>query len=205
MSEPRADGLARADTGARQFLKLAVEMGPLVLFFLVNWQAGRFLDDPKHAIFWATGAFMIATPVALLASRLIFGRIAIMPLVTGVFVLVFGGLTLWLQDELFIKMKPTIVNTLFAAILLGGLFFGRSFLRYVFGEVFRLTDEGWRKLTFRWAFFFLALAVLNEIVWRHFSTDTWVAFKVFGIMPLTMIFALSQVGLLMSHEPPAKT
>lgn len=205
MSEPSAGRLESPASGARQFLKLAVEMGPLVLFFLVNWRAGQFLDDPKQAIFWATGSFMVTTPLALLASRLLFGRIAIMPLVTGVFVLVFGGLTLWLQDELFIKMKPTIVNALFAAILLGGLFFGRPLLRYVFGEVFRLTDEGWRKLTVRWAFFFLALAVLNEIVWRNFSTDTWVAFKVFGIMPLTMAFALAQVGLLARHEPPAKS
>jgi intracellular septation protein len=117
--------------------------------------------------------------------------------------LVFGGLTLWLQDEQFIKIKPTLVNALFAGALFTGLLAGRSLLKIVFGEVFRLTDEGWRKLTFRWACFFTFLAVLNEVVWRSFSTDVWVSFKVFGIMPLTMIFAIAQMGLLKQHEPRA--
>ncbi|MCU0733835.1 MAG: septation protein IspZ, partial [Hyphomonas sp.] len=116
------------------------------------------------------------------------------------FVIIFGGLTLWLEDELFIKLKPTIVNLIFASILLGGLRFGQSLLRHLFGEVFRLTDEGWRKLTLRWGLFFIALAILNEIVWRNFPTDTWVSFKVFGIMPLTMIFGIAQMGLLKAHE-----
>ncbi len=191
MNEPRARSVAAPASGARQLLKLAVELGPLLVFFLVNARAG---------IFWGTTSFMITTPVALVASRILFGRIAVMPLVSGFFVLVFGGLTLWLQDDLFIKMKPTILNSLFAVVLFAGLATQRSLLKYVFGEIFRLTDEGWRKLTFRWASFFLALALLNEVVWRSFSTDTWVAFKVFGIMPLTMAFALAQLGLLMRHE-----
>ena len=145
---------------------------------------------------------MAATFVSLAASRILFGRIPVMPLVSGVCVLVFGGLTLWLQDDHFIKIKPTIVNGLFAVALFGGLFAGQSLLRVVFGEVFRLTEDGWRKLTLRWACFFVLLAVLNEIVWRSFSTDVWVSFKLFAIMPLTMVFAIAQIGLLRAYEIP---
>lgn len=175
----------------RQAIKLAVEFGPLLVFFIGN---GRF------GIFAGTGAFMVATVAALIVSRVAFGRIATMPLITGVFVLVFGGLTLWLQDEHFIKIKPTIVNGLFAAILFGGLATGRLFLKVVFGEVMHLSGEGWRILTLRWGFFFVFLAFLNEVVWRGFSTDTWVAFKVFGIMPITFVFALAQIGVLRRYE-----
>jgi intracellular septation protein len=175
----------------QQLLKLAVELGPLLVFFVTNARAG---------IFWGTATFIAATVASLVASRLLFGRIPTMPLISGIFVLVFGGLTLYLQDELFIKLKPTIVNSIFAAVLFGGLLGGHSLLKHIFGDVFRLTDEGWRQLTFRWACFFAVLAVLNEIVWRHFSTDTWVSFKVFAIMPITMVFALLQVGLLRKHE-----
>lgn len=184
----------------RQGLKLLVELGPLIVFFMVNWQAGKYLTDPQQAIFWATGSFMVATLAALVASRALFGKVAVMPLVTGVFVMVFGGLTLWLQNDQFIKMKPTIVNAMFAGILGFGLATGRTFLKIVFGDVMRLTDEGWRKLTVRWCGFFLFLALANEVIWRNFSTDFWVSFKVFGIMPLTMLFALTQVGLLKQHE-----
>lgn len=184
----------------KQGLKLLVELGPLVVFFLVNWLASKNLSDPKQAIFWATGIFMAATVVSLIASRALFGRVAVMPMVTGVFVLIFGGLTLWLQNDQFIKMKPTIVNALFAGILTFGLATGRTFLKMVFGDVMRLTNEGWRKLTIRWALFFIFLAFANEFIWRTFSTDVWVSFKVFGIMPLTMAFAISQVGLLKQYE-----
>jgi len=187
MTEGPAADRSGAEVGNNQLLKLLLEMGPLGVFFLVNAYKG---------IFWGTGAFMLATAVALTTSRALLGRVPIMPLVSGVFVLVFGGLTLLLQDELFIKMKPTIVNTLFASILFGGLWFGHSLLKVLFGEVFRLREPGWRVLTFRWACFFVALALLNEVVWRSFSTDFWVAFKAFGIMPLTLAFALSQIGLL---------
>ena len=178
-----------------QLLKLAVEVGPLLVFFLVNARAG---------IFWGTGVFMGATLASLIASRILFGRIPVMPLVSGACVIVFGGLTLWLQDDHFIKIKPTIVNALFAGALFFGLLANRPLLRIVFGEVFRLTDEGWRKLTLRWACFFMFLAVLNEIMWRSFSTDTWVNFKVFAVMPLTMAFAVAQVGLLRQYEQPAE-
>jgi intracellular septation protein len=143
---------------------------------------------------------MIATAIALAASWLLTRSLPIMPLVSGVVVFVFGGLTLWLQDDVFIKMKPTIINTLFGAVLLGGLWFGRSLLGYVFDSAFSLDAEGWRKLTLRWGLFFLLLAILNEIVWRSFSTDTWVAFKVWGIMPITLAFTLSQMPLIMRHS-----
>jgi intracellular septation protein len=175
------------------FLKLGLELGPLIVFFFANARFG---------IFAATGAFMIATIVALSASWWLTRRLAIMPIVTGVVVFVFGGLTLLLQDEVFIKMKPTIVNALFGAVLLGGLALGRPLLGYVFDSVFRLDDEGWRKLTFRWGIFFFVLAVLNEVVWRSVSTDMWVNFKVFGIMPLTVLFTLTQMPLIQRHALP---
>lgn len=178
------------EKGAQQLLKFVVELGPLVIFFLINARAG---------IFWGTGLFIGATLISLGASRLLFGRIAVMPLVSAFVVVVFGGLTLLLQDELFIKLKPTIVNAIFAAILFGGLYFRKSLLSYLFGDVFSLTEEGWRKLTFRWACFFVFLALLNELAWRLLTTDQWVTFKVFGIMPVTMLFAISQVGLLQRH------
>jgi len=168
-------------------LKLALELGPLGVFFVMNARAD---------IFWATGSFMVATLVALSVSFALTRRLPIMPLITGIVVVVFGSLTLYLHDETFIKMKPTIVNTLFGAVLLGGLVFGKALLGYVFDSVFHLTDEGWRKLTFRWGLFFLLLAVLNEVIWRMFPTDVWVNFKVFGIMPLTFLFTLSQLPLI---------
>jgi intracellular septation protein len=195
MAERPEDQEKPAATGPEveplQLLKLAVELGPLLIFFFVNSRAG---------IYYGTGTFIAATLVALILSRVWFGKIAVMPLVSAFFVVVFGGLTLWLHDDTFIKLKPTIVNSIFATILFGGLVFGHSLLRYLFGDVFRLTDEGWRLLTVRWACFFVVLALLNEIVWRNFPTDTWVTFKVFGILPLSMIFGLAQVGLLKRYE-----
>lgn len=181
---------AEPQTG-QQLLKLAVEFGPLLVFFATNAMKG---------IYWGTGMFVAATLVSLVASRILFGRVPTMPLVSGIFVVVFGGLTLYLHDDVFIKLKPTIVNSLFAVILFGGLLMKRPLLRHLFGEEFKLTDEGWRKLTFRWACFFVVLAVLNEIVWRNFSNDAWVAFKAFGILPLTLVFAISQIGLLKRFE-----
>jgi intracellular septation protein len=203
-SETTKAGTGTHESGSQQLLKFIVELGPLLVFFLVNWQAGKYLADPKQAIFWGTGFFVVATLLSLIASRFLFGRVPVMPLVSGAVVLVFGSLTLWLQDDLFIKLKPTIVNAIFASVLFGGLFFGKSLLRYLFGDVFALTEEGWKKLTFRWACFFVFLAVLNEFAWRLLTTDQWVSFKVFAIMPITMAFAISQVGLLQRHalNPP---
>lgn len=186
-------------------LKLALELGPLLVFFFANargeslietWPALGSLGGP---LFLATGLFMVATAISLSVSWLLTRSLPIMPLVSGVVVFVFGALTLWLQDEIFIKMKPTIVNTLFGTVLLGGLFFGRSLLGYVFDSAFRLDAEGWRKLTLRWGLFFFFLALANEVVWRNFSTDFWVAFKVWGIMPITLAFTFSQMPLIMRH------
>jgi len=132
-------------------------------------------------------------------------HLAMMPLVTAVIVAVFGGLTLFLQDEQFIKLKPTIIYILFGAVLLGGLLFGKLLLGMVLDSVFDLTDEGWRKLTWRWALFFFAAAVLNEIVWRTQSTDFWVSFKLFGMVPLTFIFAALQYRLLMKYSAQSNT
>lgn len=174
-------------------LKLALELGPLIVFFFANSRFG---------IFTATAVFMVAISIALGTSWILTRKLAMMPLITGIVVLVFGGLTLYLQDDLFIKLKPTIVNSLFGGILLGGLLFGKSLLGYVFDSVFKLTDEGWRRLTFRWGVFFFVLAIINEIVWRNFSTDFWVSFKVFGFMPITLVFTLAQMPLITKYSVP---
>lgn len=186
-------------------LKLALELGPLVLFFLANARGDLLYERyPALAvlgapIFLATAVFMVAITVSLAVSYALTRRLPVMPVVSGIVVLVFGALTLWLHDELFIKLKPTIVNALFGSVLLGGLLFGKALLGYVFDSVFRLDDDGWRKLTFRWGLFFFFLAVLNEVVWRAFSTDFWVSFKVFGVMPITIAFTLFQLPLIQRH------
>ena len=174
-------------------LKLALDIGPLVLFFAANARFG---------IFVGTGAFMIAVVTALLVSYTMTRQWPIMPVVTAIVVVVFGGLTLALHDETFIKLKPTIIYVLFGTVLLGGLAFGKPLLGMVFDSVFNLTEEGWRKLTLRWALFFLALAIVNEAIWRTQSTDFWVNFKVFGVIPLTFIFAALQYPLMMKHAAP---
>ena len=180
-----------------QWLRTALELGPLVVFFLANARAHLlFGNEPTQNIYYATGIFMVAIAISLGVSYVKFHRVPTMPLVTGVFVIVFGSLTLWLHDDTFIKLKPTLVNLLFAAGLLGAAFFGKPLLKQLFDGAFNLTDEGWMVLTKRWGFFFILLAVINEIVWRNFSTDFWVNFKLFGIMPFTIIFAMAQVGVL---------
>jgi intracellular septation protein len=175
-------------------VKLLIDLGPLVAFFVAYARAG---------IYWATGVLMAATVVALVASRLMFGRFAVAPMVTAVLVVVFGALTFWLEDPRFIMLKPTIINLLFAAVLGFGLLTGRPLLKVVMGEAIRLTDVGWHKLTVRWIVFFLAVAALNEVVWRNFSEATWVSFKAWLILPLTLIFAFAQVGLIRRHEAKA--
>jgi intracellular septation protein len=178
------------------FLKLALDFGPLVLFFFAN---------SHYGIFAATATFMVAVLAALAVSYALTRHLPIMPVVTAVIVVVFGGLTLYLHDATFIKVKPTIIYALFGAVLIGGLFFNKPLLGIVFDSLFHLTDEGWRKLTLRWAIFFFVLAVLNEIVWRNTSTDIWVDFKVFGAMPLTFLFGALQMPLLKKYaaEPAA--
>ncbi len=181
---------ATAKPQLNPILKLTFDLGPLVLFFFAN---GRY------GIFVATGAFMVAVLAALAASYALTRHLPIMPVVTAIIVVVFGGLTLVLHNDTFIKIKPTILYALFGGVLLGGLLFGKSFLGVVFDSLFHLTDEGWRKLTWRWAIFFFALAVLNEIVWRNASTNVWVDFKVFGVLPLTFVFGALQFPLLKKY------
>jgi intracellular septation protein len=171
-------------------LKLVFDLGPLALFFYAN---------ARYDIFVATGTFMVAILAALAASYVLTRHLPIMPVVTAVVVVVFGGLTLFLHNDMFIKVKPTIIYALFGGVLLGGLPFGKSFLGVVFDSLFHLTDEGWRKLTLRWGLFFFALAILNEIVWRNTSTNVWVDFKVFGVVPLTFVFGALQYPLLKKY------
>ncbi|WP_313605000.1 septation protein A [Rhizobium sp.] len=186
-------------------LKMALELGPLLVFFFGNlrgeWLVGKFpaLSAIGGPLLVATALFMVATVISLVISKIVFKHLPVMPFVSGIVVMIFGGLSIWLQDETFIKMKPTIVNTLFGVVLLGGLFFGKSLLGYVFNAAFNLDAEGWKKLTLRWGIFFLFLAILNEVVWRNFSDEAWVNFKVWGTMPITILFTLSQMPLIMRH------
>jgi intracellular septation protein len=187
-----------------QLLKLVLELGPLVIFYIANARAD---------IFVATEWFMGSMVVALALSWLLLHKVAIMPLVTAIVVVIFGSLTLILHDDTFIKMKPTVVNALFAAALLGGLAFHQSLLRYVFGDVYKLKPEGWTILTLRWGLFFLFLAVLNEVVWRGAdaliadktaATDLWVNFKVWATTPITIVFTLFQLPILTKYAPDAE-
>jgi intracellular septation protein len=170
--------------------KFLVEFGPLIAFFLGNWKGG---------VFWGTGVFMAATAAALLASFALTGKIAKFPLFSAIFVTIFGGLTLWLHDDTFIKVKVTLINALLGAALLGGLAYGKYFLKYIIGEAVRMPDHAWRSLTLRWGAFFFAVAVANEIVWRHVSTDMWVNFKVFGVLGLSLLFALANIPFMAKY------
>jgi intracellular septation protein len=196
MTEPASNRAESNQTpapaaGHGQALKFAVELGPLLAFFAAYLAGG---------IYWATGVIMVATLLAIGASKFLFGRVPPMLVVTAAIVGVFGGLTFWLNDPSFVKMKPTMVNVAFAAVLAAGLAMDRPFIKVLFGGAFNLTEDGWRQLTIRWMIFFIVMAGLNEFVWRTFSEPVWVKFKVFGILPLTMIFAVAQIGLLKRHE-----
>ena len=195
-------------------LKLALDLGPLLLFFFANARPALFapllvpilpaslVTGESAGIFAATAVFMIAVLVSLVVSYLLIRRWPVMAIVSAVIVMVFGGLTLAWGDATFIKLKPTVIYLLFAGTLFGGLLLRKPLLEIVFDQMFDLTEEGWHKLTIRWASFFLVLAVLNEIVWRTQSTDFWVNFKVFGVIPLTFGFAMLQVPLLTKHAAP---
>jgi intracellular septation protein len=175
--------------------KLATELGPLLVFFAAN---------AKFDLFVATGAFMVAIVASLIASFVVTRHVPIMAIVSGVVVLVFGTLTLVLHNETFIKIKPTIIYSLFGLILGGGLVFKRSLIAVMFDQMFNLTPRGWRLLTIRWSVFFFAMAILNEIIWRTQSTDVWVAFKAFGVTPITAVFAMIQFPLINRYaQPPA--
>jgi intracellular septation protein len=182
-------------TKLNPILKLVLDIGPLILFFAAN---------SKFGIFAATAGFMVAVLIALAVSYVLTRHIEVMPIVTAIIVLIFGGLTLVLHDELFIKLKPTIIYLLFGGTLLGGLALGKPLLGMVFDQMFHLTDEGWRKLTWRWVLFFFALAVLNEIVWRTQTTDFWVSFKLFGVVPLTFLFGALQMPLINKYSVERK-
>ena len=171
-------------------LRLICDFGPLGAFFIAFKTAG---------ILAATATLIVATLAALLVSYLVEKRIALMPLVSGAVITVFGTLTLILQDETFIKMKPTLVNLLFAAMLLGALYYKKNALRYVLGSSLSLSEEGWRKLSLRWGVFFIFLAALNEAIWRNFPTEFWVDFKVFGMLTLSLAFTMLQVPLIKKH------
>ena len=174
-----------------QLRKLALDMGPLFIFFVAFEFAG---------IFFATGIFMIAALTSVALGWHFEKKLSPIPLLTAILVLIAGGLTLYLRNDVFIKMKPTGLYIIFGITLLGGLRFNRLFIKYVFGEAFDLTEKGWRGLTLRWGLFFLALAVINEAVWRNTSTATWVSFKVWGITGLIFLFALAQTPFLLKHN-----
>jgi intracellular septation protein len=203
-------------THLNPFLKLALDFGPLVLFFFANSKPALFqpflspiiptavATGERAGIFVATAVFMVAILVTLMISYALTRRVPAMAVVTAVIVFVFGGATLFFQNETFIKVKPTIIYLLFAGTLFGGIIFRKPLLAAVFDQVFNLTEEGWRKLTVRWALFFLSLAVLNEIIWRTQSTDFWVTFKVFGVLPLTFVFAAFQYPLVTKYDAGEK-
>ena len=172
-------------------LKFALELGPLAAFFIAYAKLG---------IYVATGALMVCVIASLVVSYALLRRVPIMPLVTAVIVVIFGSLTLFFHNETLIKIKPTALYLMFAGALFGGMALNKPLLPVLFDAAFSITDEGWRKLTYRWAFFFVALAVLNEIVWRTQSTDFWVGFKTFGVLPLTVLFGLAQAPLIMRYE-----
>ena len=187
-------------------IKLAVDFGPLVVFFLVNSLSGGLAIQRVLA---ATAAFMAATAVAMLVSRWKLGHVSPMLWMSGALVLVFGGLTLWFHDETFIKVKPTIVYAMFASILGFGLATGRPLLKMLLESAYPgLSEAGWRRLTINWTIFFAFMAVLNEIVWRTTTWDFWVGFKLWGAVPLTLLFAVANIPMLLRHglaADPAKT
>lgn len=174
-------------------MKILIDLGPLVVFFLVNWKAG---------IMVGTATFMVATAVALVVAWRLERRVPVMPVVSCAFVLLFGGLTLWLEDDQFIKLKPTVFYLLLGGSLIVGHFMRRNVLKRLLGDAMNLTEEGWRTLGLRWALFFLVMAVVNEAVWRSVSTDVWVNFKVFGFLPLSLLFAATQMPLILKNQLP---
>jgi intracellular septation protein len=174
-----------------QLRRLALDLGPLILFFAAFQYAG---------IFAATGIFMVAVLTSLTLGWHLEKKLSPIPLVTAILVVIFGGLTLYLHNDTFIKVKLTVLYVIFGTTLLVGLRFNRIFIKYVFAEAFDLTEKGWRGLTWRWGLFFLSLAALNEAVWRNTSTATWVSFKVWGIMSLIFLFALAQAPFLLKHH-----
>ncbi|MCB9916548.1 MAG: septation protein A [Planctomycetes bacterium] len=198
---------AEAPRPGKALLKFLLEFGPLVLFFVLNKlntvPADEAAGVPGHSgIVVATKWFLVAAVVAFPLAWWVERKLPAMLALGTVAIGVFGGLTWWLDDDFFIKIKPTVFSAGLALVLLGGLACGRLFLVDLFGASLRLTEEGWRRFTVRYALFFLVVAALNEAVWRTCSDDTWVSFKVFGILPLTFVFILFQVGLMKRYALP---
>ncbi len=177
-------------------VKMALDLGPLIIFFVGNLMFG---------IFGATAIFMAAMTVSIAIGFGIERKLSPMPLITGALVLIFGGLTLWLANDIFIKIKPTILYIIFAAVLAGGLATRRLFIKTLLGQSMQLPDVAWRALTWRWIGLFLMLAIVNEFVWRNFSTNIWVAFKVWGVIPLTLLFAIAQTPFIARHQIETNT
>ena len=175
----------------KSIFKLLIDIGPLAVFFIFYTRS-----DLQTAIL----TFMIATVIAVLFSYIMEKKIPIMPTAGAVIILIFGGLTIYFDNETFFKMKPTIINLLFAGILYGGIVLNKPLLRYLLGAALKLQDEGWDILTKRWIAFFIALAILNEIIWRTQTTDIWVNFKVFGILPITFIFTITQFSTIKKYQ-----
>ena len=175
----------------KSFYKLLIDIGPLAVFFIFYTRSGL-----QASIL----PFMVATVIAVLFSYILEKKIPIMPTVGAGIVLLFGSLTIYFDNDVFFKMKPTIINLLFAVILYGGILINKPLLKYLLGAALKLEEEGWKILTQRWIGFFIALAVLNEVVWRTQSTDIWVNFKVFGILPITFIFTMTQFPLIKKYQ-----
>ena len=175
----------------KSFYKLLIDIGPLAVFFIFYTRSGL-----QASIL----PFMVATVIAVLFSYILEKKIPIMPTVGAGIVLLFGGLTIYFDNDIFFKMKPTIINVLFAVILYGGILINKPLLKYLLGAALKLEETGWKILTQRWIGFFVALAILNEIVWRTQSTDVWVNFKVFGILPITFIFTMTQFPLIKKYQ-----
>jgi len=175
----------------KSFYKIIIDIGPLAVFFIFYTRSGL-----QASIL----PFMVATIISVLFSYMLEKKIPVMPTIGAVIILIFGGLTIYFDNEVFFKMKPTIINFLFAAILYCGILINKSLLKYLLGAALKLEEVGWKILTQRWIGFFIALAILNEIVWRTQSTDIWVSFKVFGILPITFIFTMTQFPLIKRYQ-----
>jgi len=175
----------------KSLIKSLIEIVPLILFFISN---------AKYGIILATKVFVITTVIALFISYFYLKKISSPLIITSLLVLVFGSLTIFFKDPVFIKLKPTIVYILFSTCLFLGLIFKKNFLKIYLSSLIKINDDGWNILTKRWAFFFISMAILNEIIWRNFSTDFWVSFKVFGFLPLTIIFTLLQKDIIKKYS-----
>ncbi len=179
-------------------LSFALDLVPLMLFFSTNYFMASKTDPSKGPIA-ATGVFMVAIVIAIIIAKWKLGKVSIMMWVSAVLVVGFGSITLWLNDPIYIQIKPTVVNLLFAAVLFGGLLRGKALLKYIFEYAFDgVSDEGWKKLSRNWGFYFVGMAGLNEMIWRNFDFDTWVTLKVLGII-LPILFTMANIPMLLKH------